>query len=197
MDIPMKAAIFCTDGHYGQSLNVIYDPKSKTITHIVVRRDSLFEEQYLVPIDKIVEAKQDQIYLSCSKSDISRMDPFVDTDFIQSDLMGPGGDPYLMWPYGAPEADWIMLERENVPPGESVIRKGAPVLGKDSRLGQVDEFIIDPKSGHIDGILLREGHLWGKKEIRIPVAHIDHIEDGKVYLKLGKDEVSTLEELKK
>jgi uncharacterized protein YrrD len=196
MDIPMKATIFCTDGHFGQSLNVIYDPKSSTITHIVVRKDSLFEEQYLVPIDKIVEVKQDQIYLSCTKADIAGMDPFVSTDFIQSDLMSPGGDPYLMWPYTAPEADWIVLERENVPAGESVIRIGAPVIAIDGRLGQVDEFVIDSKSGSISSVLLREGHLWGKRAIRIPVAQIDHIEEGKVFLKLSRDEVSKLEDLK-
>jgi hypothetical protein len=37
-----------------------------------------------------------------------------------------------------------------------------------------------------------EGHLWGKKEVTIPVSAIDRIEEDTVYLKLDKKAVESL-----
>jgi hypothetical protein len=37
-----------------------------------------------------------------------------------------------------------------------------------------------------------EGHLWGKKEVAIPVSAIDRIEADTVYLKLDKKSIASL-----
>jgi hypothetical protein len=39
-----------------------------------------------------------------------------------------------------------------------------------------------------------EGHLWGKKDIAVPVNQIDRYEDGDVYLKIDKAQVESLPE---
>jgi hypothetical protein len=41
-------------------------------------------------------------------------------------------------------------------------------------------------------VVLREGHLWGKKDVTIPVSEIERITDDAVYLKLGKKVIATL-----
>jgi hypothetical protein len=41
-------------------------------------------------------------------------------------------------------------------------------------------------------LVLREGHLWGKKDVTIPVSEIDRITDDAVYLKLRKKVIATL-----
>ena len=41
-------------------------------------------------------------------------------------------------------------------------------------------------------LVMREGHLWGKKDVVIPVSEVDRIEEDTVYLKLSKDEVQAL-----
>jgi len=45
---------------------------------------------------------------------------------------------------------------------------------------------------HITHLVLREGHLWGEKDVTIPVSQIDHIEEGTVHLKLSKPDIEAL-----
>jgi hypothetical protein len=40
--------------------------------------------------------------------------------------------------------------------------------------------------------MLREGHLWGQKDVTIPVNQIDHYLENTVYLKLDKHEIEAL-----
>jgi sporulation protein YlmC with PRC-barrel domain len=56
----------------------------------------------------------------------------------------------------------------------------------------VDEFLVDPGSGQITHLALREGHLWGRRDVTIPVSAIDRIEDDIVYLKLDKAAIAAL-----
>jgi len=41
-------------------------------------------------------------------------------------------------------------------------------------------------------LVLREGHLWGQKDVSIPVAQIDHMKEDSVYLKLDKQSIGAL-----
>jgi len=66
------------------------------------------------------------------------------------------------------------------------------VDASDGHIGHVNEFLVDPLNGHITHLILREGHLWGKKDVTIPVSEIDRIAEGTVHLKLNKHEVDEL-----
>jgi len=59
-------------------------------------------------------------------------------------------------------------------------------------VGRVDEFLVNPANNRISHLVLREGHLWGKKDVTIPVNEIDRFEDNTVYLKLNKEEIENL-----
>ena len=90
------------------------------------------------------------------------------------------------------ELGTITMEHENIPPNELTMHRGSQVYATDGLVGQVDEFLVEPKDGHITHLILREGHLWGKKDVSIPVSRIDHIEKDIVYLKINKDEIGSL-----
>ena len=79
-----------------------------------------------------------------------------------------------------------------IPAGEVVIRRGTSVEATDGAVGKVDEFLVDPEDDSISHLVLREGHLWGKKDVTIPVSEIDKITDEAVYLKLDKETIETL-----
>jgi sporulation protein YlmC with PRC-barrel domain len=59
-------------------------------------------------------------------------------------------------------------------------------------VGKVDEFLVDLSDGHITHLVLREGHLWGQKDVTIPVSEIQRIEEDTVYLKLDKHSIEKL-----
>ncbi|MCX6050608.1 MAG: hypothetical protein NT075_36420 [Chloroflexi bacterium] len=81
---------------------------------------------------------------------------------------------------------------EQVPPAELGIHRGAHVEASDGRVGQVDEFLVNPANFHITHLVLREGHLWGKQVVTISVSAIESIKDDCVYLKLSKAELLAL-----
>ncbi len=72
------------------------------------------------------------------------------------------------------------------------MRRGARVHASNGRIGHVDEFLVDPEDGHITHLVLREGHLWGQRDVTIPIAHIERIEENKVHLKLNKRDIGKL-----
>jgi sporulation protein YlmC with PRC-barrel domain len=80
---------------------------------------------------------------------------------------------------------------DRVPVGEVQVRRGDHVHATDGSIGRVQGLVVDPGDHHMTHVLLDEGHLWGKKEVAIPIAAVQSIEDG-VRLNLTKDEVGEL-----
>jgi hypothetical protein len=62
----------------------------------------------------------------------------------------------------------------------------------NGKVGRVDEFIIEPTSGFITHVVMREGHLWDQREVAIPISAIDRIEENTVFLILDRSEVKAL-----
>jgi uncharacterized protein YifN (PemK superfamily) len=52
--------------------------------------------------------------------------------------------------------------------------------------------VINPENGRITHLVMREGHLWGKKEVIIPVSALGDFRDDTVYLKIDKSQIESL-----
>ena len=195
MDIPINVEVLCAGKECGRSTSLVINPINERVTHLVVTEKVFPNIERLVPVDKILASSPNSIQLRCSQTDLSNMDAFEETDFIgagQLEASFPYNVPYEVWPYAMYEAMPVPLEHEHIPAGEVVIRRGTPVKARDGQVGKVDEFLVDPENDVITHLVLREGHLWGKKDVTIPVSEIDKIADEAVYLKLDKDAIATL-----
>jgi uncharacterized membrane protein/sporulation protein YlmC with PRC-barrel domain len=153
--------------------------------------------QRLVPIDQIQDTTQTLIHLRCTKADLAKMDPFTETHYIldegRADYSHWSGGEVWQEPYATTEgAAYTAVEEEQVPPGELAVHRGTRVEASDGHIGEVGEFLIDPKSGHVTHLVLREGHILGKVAVTLPLSTIDHVEEDTVYLKLGKEDVESL-----
>ena len=86
-------------------------------------------------------------------------------------------------------------EIQQIPPGELTVRRGTRVEATDGYVGKVDEFVVHPDTGHITHLVMREGHLWGKKDVIIPLSALkpmgDTYEDT-VFLNLDKHQIESL-----
>jgi sporulation protein YlmC with PRC-barrel domain len=199
-EIPLGADVECLDGPCGKTITVIVDPTDKTVTHIVVRDKTLGDEdERLIPMEHLGECTEKKVLLNIRRDEMSGMDPFVKTryrkikniDFMES-YIGHDFDLYLL-PYATPmKTDYIPVNEEQIPPGELAVYRGARVEATDGKAGMLGEFLVNPLTGHISHLILMEGHLWGKKEVAIPVSTIDRIEEDTVYLKLDKKAVESL-----
>ncbi len=192
MDVPINAKVNCSDGPCGRSTRVVLNPGTKKITHVVVANgNAISETEYLVDVDRIMESDPNKIRLTATQDELAKMPVFSAAQFIPSNLGGYTGVPYLMWPY-YPAMTPIKIEGKAIPVDELIIRRGARVNAIDGPVGKVDEFLIDPANTQITHLIMREGHLWGKREVTSPVSQIDHFKEETVFLRLTKEDIEKL-----
>ena len=195
MDIPIDVKVHCTDGVCGRSTYVIVNPVLRKVTYVVVKERAAPHAERLVGLKWVDRTTPDLILLSCTRDRFSKMLPFVETEYRRDrlpDFRYPADD-YVVSPYRVPvQTRTVLVKHQRIPPGELAIRRGARVRATDGRVGEVDEFLVDPEDSHITHLVLREGHLWDQEEVTIPVSEIDRIEEDTVFLKLNKRGVQAL-----
>ena len=203
MKLPVNAKVTCKDGECGRSTYVLVNPVTKKVTHLVVRASESPHEEYLVPIEAVASGDDETITLKLSAADLAEAEPFVQTDYVEEPYErvesvhygGPLSVP-LYWPYVIPDRTmYVPVEHVQIPEGEMAIHRGAPVYASDGYIGRVEEFVVNPDSNGITHLIVREGHLWGRRDLSVGVSQIETIEDNTVRLKLDKGSVDKLPEV--
>jgi sporulation protein YlmC with PRC-barrel domain len=201
-------AIGCSDGPFGELADVVIDPVKRTVTHLVVKPHHHPGLARLIPVDLVdTDAGDEQITLRCtgeeaaacttvgesgtlSMDGLSRSDPDWDIG-IQDVLAVPSYSPSELGaaPMGFDAPIEVMYDR--VPKGEVEIRRDSPVVSADDHhLGDVEAFLTE--GGAITHIVLRHGHLFGRREVTIPMSAVAKVETDAVTLNLSKGEVGSL-----
>jgi hypothetical protein len=75
--------------------------------------------------------------------------------------------------------------------GEDQVEPGDQVHAVDGEIGRVRGFLVNPDDHRVTHVLLREGHLWGRKEVAIPMSAVTGVETG-IRLNLTKEQVGDL-----
>jgi hypothetical protein len=201
MEIPLNAQVKCIDGDCGRAVFVLIDPNLDDITHLVIK-ETPDSNEYIVPVEDILGTEAGMIQLRCSKAELEQMKPFIKTTYIEEqvperffsydgNLYGMGSHTFI--PYITPGMKMkVPLKKRQIPQGELALRRGTRVEATDGFVGHVDEFIIDPKHGHITHLVMREGHLWGHKEVIIPLLALKEVRQNTVFLRLSKRQIESL-----
>jgi hypothetical protein len=71
------------------------------------------------------------------------------------------------------------------------VQRGDPVEATDGDIGRVQGLVIDRGTRHVTHVLLQEGHLWGRKEVAIPISAVTSTSTG-IRLRISKQEVADL-----
>lgn len=193
-DIPLDVPVRCTDGGCGQSVRIIVGRETRKATHLVVQDDTAPEpNQRLVPLDQVVETSEHWIHLGCTRAELSRMAPFVHKRTVER-----AGHDYSMWqggqgaePDAGARATYVTVEEEQIREGELAIGRGTRVRASDGDIGRVDALLAAP-GGEITHFVLEEGHLWGRKEITLPMSAVERVDETGVYLKLNQAAIERL-----
>jgi sporulation protein YlmC with PRC-barrel domain len=199
----------CSDGVVGKLNRVIVDPIAQALTHLVIEPEHRQDLGRLVPLD-LVDSTAGEIRLRCTKAEFEELDPAEENQFIPSaggyEGYGPGQMGYMPY-YGlgggamavpgigvgadAGGAASQLVTTDSIPLGEVEVRRGDPVQATDGDIGHVQGLVIDPASRHVTHVLLQEGHLWGRKQVAIPIGAVASTRDG-IQLKISKHEVQDL-----
>ncbi len=127
------------------------------------------------------------------------MDPFTPTRFIHQELSnfwirGYEWEKSYYWPYvvSAKRSGDPSVQDLSIPVKEMAIGRGTRVEATDGYVGKVDEFVVNTENGHITHLVMREGHLWGDKNVIIPVSAMGDNREDTVLLKLDKHQIESL-----
>ncbi|MGN6379647.1 MAG: hypothetical protein ACTHNU_11900 [Gaiellales bacterium] len=200
--------VSCSDGPFGSLGDVVIDPVKKRVTHLVVEPSGELGLARLVPIDLADGGgEKEGITLRCSSQAVGEFPTVHEAAYIRTTEF-PLGDPdwdvgvqdVLAMPYyssgdlgvytGLDESP-IEVAYDRVPKGEVEIRRKSVVMSADEHhLGEVEAFLTE--GDEITHLVLESGHLWGKRDITIPIGAVDKVDTDSVTLRLSRDEVGDL-----
>jgi hypothetical protein len=192
-----------SDRGRGELKFVVLDPVARALTHLVVEAAHRSGAKRLVPIDLVTTAAK-EIQLDCTTAEFDALERADETQFLPGarGYSGYGEDQLLSWPYfnlgGGVSGVGLgrrprprLVTHDRVPVGEVRVRRGEPVFASDGPIGRVQGLVVDARDHHVTHVLLDEGHLWGHRQMTIPISAVAGVEHG-VQLNLTKDEIRDL-----
>ena len=194
----------CTDGDCGEVRRVIVNPVAREVTHLVVEPKGRLGLARLVPLD-LVDASAGQVRIRCTLAEFAELESAEETEFIPGSqgYAAYGPEQVLVWPYyglggtgavtdaAALQGTSQTVTYDAIPLGEVEVRRGDAVQATDGDIGRVHGLVVDPRTHHVTHVLLAEGHLWGKKEVAIPIRSVTRVDDG-IQLNITKKQVEDL-----
>ncbi|MGH2607305.1 MAG: PRC-barrel domain-containing protein [Anaerolineales bacterium] len=188
---------------------VVLDPKTREVTHVVVRKGLVLTEDKVVPVDLIESAADDKVAIRGAASDVEALPPFEEKHFVQAETgptgSAPGDAPALNWysPMGPlPPMGWagptalppVETER-NIPEGTVPLKTGAKVIAADGKkVGLVEGVITASPQDRATDILVARGGLLRKKTKKLlPIGWVKEVREGGVYLTVASSAVEELE----
>jgi len=208
-EFTIGARASCSDGSCGEVRRLIIDPATTTVTHLVIQPGHRREAGRLVPVH-LVDTSAGEIRLRCTLAQFDQLDPAEEVDLIEGTMPGTddfvgggleygtsdttyapvGGAAELIGVGPMPEHPRTIIE-DVVPVGETEVKPGDRVLAVDGEIGRVQGFIVNPGDGRVTHVLLQEGHLWGRKEVAIPIGAVTDA-SSEIRLNLTKEQVRDL-----
>jgi sporulation protein YlmC with PRC-barrel domain len=206
--LELGTRVCASDGDaVGELADIVIDPVAKRVTHLVVHPHRHGESR-LVTIEcaDAIPGKT-EIALRCTQEEFRafpNVDEFAYLRLGEAPVADPDWDvgvtnvlalPYYegSWTFETPIfEDNVGVVFDRIPKGEVEVRRTSSVLTSDGRyIGDVDGFIVDDDE-QITHFVLEQGHLWGRREITIPIGAAEKVETDMVTVSLSEREIGEL-----
>jgi hypothetical protein len=211
-EFTIGAKASCADGPCGEVRRIIIDPAADTVTHLVIQPGHRQDAARLVPVH-LVETADGEIRLHCTRAEFDELDHAEERELAEdAGFVGGGGLVGDELAYGVSGDAYAPVSRvagelidigplpghrrstiveDVVPLGEDQVRPGDRVHAVDGEIGRVRGFLVNPGDDRVTHVLLQQGHLWGRREIAIPVSAVTGFDAG-VRLNITKEQVGNL-----
>jgi len=207
--LELGKAVRCTDGVVGELGDVVIDPVRKRVTHLVVRPHHGSGDARLVPVELAGGGDEGgEIALRCTKEEVERLPNVEEFAYLRMGEVPVGDEewdvgiedvlalPYYesteFGEYGGDLGQNVAFTYDRVPKGEVEVRRSSIVITADGRyVGDVDGFLLDDDD-QITHFVLERGHLWGRREVTVPIGAVAKVESDSVTVSLSTDEISAL-----
>jgi hypothetical protein len=181
------ARVDATDGRCGSLIHMIVDPTTESLSHLAVQPGHHAERARLVPVDLVAGVEDEVIRLSCTTKRFELLDAAEDIEVLSSaELLAAerGG-------FSLPLGHHFQSRFSDVVPTGEVAVRGDAVHAKDGWIGAVEGLVIDPASDQVTHVILQEGHVWGRKEVAIPIGGASRV-GNEIRVDLTKEEIEAL-----
>lgn len=210
MRLDLGSRVRCTDEVFGELADVVVDPTTGRVTHLVVSRSRHGDDPRIVPIARASpDAEAGEVLLDATVDEIQSLESPRMSSYVR--LGQPASNdpdwevgiedayalPYLLPGDGFSSAiedpdPHMIVGYDRIPKGEVEIRRASAVTSADGHhVGHVDGLLVADDT-HISHVVLQHGHLWGRREVGIPISDVDRVENDEVVLRLTREEVGAL-----
>ncbi len=217
MRLDLDMSVQCSDGGFGDLTDLVIDPGTRCLTHLVVRPQDRHDHPRLVAVEHVNAGEAvDAISLGCTIAEVTALESIDEFAYLRSGEF-PAGESD--WDVGVQEMhplpgsgslgpaeslgagmeidydQHVAVSYHRVPKGCVEIRRESPVNSSEGdHLGHVVGIVVDGQE-QIEHLVLEHGHLWRKRVVAIPAGAIERLETDGVTLNLSSGAVGALEPL--
>lgn len=210
MQFKRDAQVYTSDGHVvGHIDRVVLNPKTKEVTHVVVRKGILFTEDKLVPLSLIASATKNRVTLRPNAGDLNALPLFEETHYIPLDEAEAKAAAYppdlampLYW-YGSlggtwagyiPQPAYRAETEQNIPDNTIAVKEGAKVFSADDKhVGSVERVFTDSMTDRATYLVIAHGTILKEKK-SIPMSWVRTVTEDEVHLNVGESVLNNLRE---
>jgi uncharacterized protein YrrD len=208
------ASVYTTENEkVGTIDQIVLDPDSKEITHVVVQKGFLFAEDKLVPVRSIKAATADRVTLHTSYANLEEFPDFEVEHYLKADQVVPSAEDnthpsktlYYYPPIGIgrtmpPRLNtkpmFVENTEKNLPDDTVAIDQGTSVVSSDGEaIGEVERIFSDTDK-YATHLLVSEG-LFLKEKKLIPTAWIKKLTKDRIRLMVDAKFIERLPEYQK
>ncbi|HLF75027.1 MAG TPA: PRC-barrel domain-containing protein [Anaerolineales bacterium] len=205
MRLKENARVVATDGQtVGHIDRVVIDPRTKEVTHVVVRKGILFTEDKVLPMNLISRVNEDRVLLREDAGNLDDLPDYEETSYTLLDeyerkqVPAEGYVPPVYWyplPYAGPGwaaypvayagPQYMARTVENIPEGAVALEEGARVFSADDQhVGDVEQILTDPEADRATHFVISKG-IFLKNRKLIPTTWISTLSNNEVHLAVG------------
>ena len=205
MQFKQGARVYTESGdRVGEIERVVMDPRSKEVTHLIISKGTLFQEDKVVPVSLVGAATPEGIRLRPDAGDLESLPNFEEKHYVAASESEPVTEEYiptLYWypPVGAlqiggygPGLPEVTEIERNIPEDSVALREGAKVVAADEQeVGHVEQILTDVETDRMTFFVLEKG-LLNKEHKLIPSNWISQVTDEEVHLAVNTSQIEHL-----
>jgi uncharacterized protein YrrD len=203
MQFKEGAKVFTSDGEKVGSVDrVVLDPRTKEVTHAVVRKGFLFAEDKVVPVSLIGAATEERVVLREDAGDLEALPDFEETFYVpigDAETHTPLPPDYarpLYWyppvstigwggPIYPPLPPYVVETERHIPEGTVALKEGARVISSEGEhVGNVEAVLTGPQADRATHLLVSRGLILTENKL-VPTTWVSRVGEDEVHLLVG------------
>lgn len=200
LKLRLGAQVTATDGPLGELADIIVDPVTSTVTHVVIEPRHRHLLSRLVPIDLVENDDQGDVRIALGIAAFRDLPRVSFSEFVplaspievgddwditgQSVIAQPywGGDVLGM---GRTWSAQAQVSFDRIPKGECEIRRNSMVVGDDGKsVGHVDGLVVDDQ--HVGGVVVRTGPPGLRHRVVVPLGAVHNVTSEAIALSVDR-----------